>query len=117
MILSLGATILGKFGLGASLAKRFAWVPLVIAALLVLAFIYWIATSWFDTAIDTAKDAGTTEAVVAGQNQTLDQLGDANVAEQNLRTGGERSAERYAGCLLDSRNKDRCERYNPDTGQ
>jgi len=72
-----------------------------------------IADRWHENTITVAQEAGATAAVVAGQNQTLDQLGDANNAEQDLRSSGERSPMRYADCLLDARNKDSCERYRP----
>lgn len=116
-MLGFGATMLGWFGVGDELAKRIAWVPLALGALAGLFVIYFIATSWMGTVVDTARSAGTTEAVIAGQNQTLEQLGDANDAEEELRAGGERSAVRYNDCLRDSRDKPRCERYNPNTGQ
>lgn len=117
MAIAFGMKVLGWFGAGDAIARRFAWVPLVIIPVLLAGLIYWIATSWFDSALDTATNAGATAAVVAGQNQTLDQLKDANDAEDTLRADGERSARRYADCLLDSREKQACERYNPDPRQ
>lgn len=117
MLLSLGMKILGGLGFGDQIAKRFAWVPLALIGALAMWLIYLVATAWFDAALDEARDAGATSAIVAGQGQTLDQLGDANEAEQDLRAGGERSAARYQQCLLDSRNKPGCERYNPHPRQ
>ena len=63
--------------------------------------------------IETARDSGAAEAVITGQTTTLDQLGDANNAEQDLRAGGERSAARHAECLRNSRRPAACERYRP----
>lgn len=60
-----------------------------------------------------AAKAGGTAAVVAGQQQTLEQLKDANNAQQDLRHAGERSADRYDQCLLDSDRPAACERYKP----
>ena len=61
------------------------------------------------------QEIGAQGAIIVGQKQTLDQLKDAKDAESNL--GGERSGARYSDCLLDSRNKAACERYNPYPGQ
>lgn len=72
-----------------------------------------IADRWHENTIAVATEAGATGAVVAGQNQTLEQLKDANDAEQDLRSSGERSALRYSDCLLDARDRAACERYNP----
>ena len=113
MIFAFGMKVLGWFGVGRELAKRFAWVPpLIIAALLVLLAMA-IAANWFKQALDTAEDAGATKAVVTGHTTTLNQLEDANNAEQDLRRAGERDAGRYADCLRDSREPARCERFNP----
>jgi len=99
--------LLAKGALG---LVRIGWL-IIIAC--IAALLFFLARGMFDSALDTAADGGETRAVVAGQAQTLDQLGDANVAEQDLRSGGERSAARYDACMRDSRSK-RCERYRPD---
>ena len=67
--------------------------------------------------VAVAREAGAVGAVATGQAQTLDQLKDANDAEQDLRAHGERSAARYAQCLQDSRRREACERYNPDASE
>lgn len=113
MLWAFGMKVLGWFGVGDSIARRFAWVPPLIVAALLLWLAFSIATSWFEEAIDTAKEAGAAEAVSAGHEQTLDQLEDANNAEEDLRRADERDARRYADCLLDSRDKAACERFNP----
>ncbi len=115
MIFALGTKLLLALGVGDKLAKRFAWAPALILAALMVFLVMRIAANWFGQALDTAAEAGATGAVVAGQNQTLDQLGDANNAEQDIRRAPERDARLYAGCLLDARpgTEDRCERYNP----
>lgn len=112
-MMALGAKLLGLFGLGDDMAKRFALVPLmVIAGLLVWAGIATFG-SWQDRAIEQAHDAGATEALLGGHETTLEQLKEANDAEQDLDAGGERSADRYAGCLQDSDRPAACERYRP----
>jgi len=77
MLLTIGAKLLGLFGLGEDAARRFALVPLLVLAAL-LAWGVWAA---FDRsqgrAIEQARDAGATGAVVAGHETTLDQLKDA----------------------------------------
>lgn len=113
MMIALGMKVMGWLGLGDAAAKRFAWLPWALAALLVVVIVIKVATNWFDTAIDTAKDAGAAGAIIRGQEQTLDQLGDANDAEEKLESGGERSSQRYAGCLRDALEPANCERYNP----
>jgi hypothetical protein len=111
------ATLLARWGVKEGLAAKLApWVAgaaLVAIIGLLAALLMAIADRWHENTIAVATEAGATGAVVAGQAQTLDQLGDANHAEQNLRSSGERDPKRYAGCLLDSRDKARCERFNP----
>ena len=117
MLFAFATSLLTKFGLSDALAKRFAWVPIAIIALFIAWLFYFTVTSLFDKSLDTAKEAGATGAVLQGQNQTLDQLKDANDAETKLRTDGPRSAIAYAECLRNNRNYPACERYNPDAGQ
>lgn len=117
MLFTLGASLLTKFGLGEAVARRFAWAPLAVGAIIAIGLIYSIATNWFDSAIDIAEDKGAAGAIIQGQNQTLDQLKDANDAETKLRTAGPRNSIAYNECLRNNRNKPACERYNPDAGQ
>ena len=99
-------------------ARRLAKAWLIMGALIALALAAFVvsrvANHAIDRTLDTATEAGATAAVASGQAQTLDQLKDANDAEQDLRSSGERSATRYAQCLRDSRRRQACERYNPD---
>lgn len=85
----------------------------VVAVIAAIGIIIEVADRRDRNALDVATDAGAAAAVVAGQAQTLDQLGDANDAEQDLRSAGERDALRYSHCLLDSRDKASCERFKP----
>ena len=105
-------------GMGAKGIVRWVWI----AGIAVVVLIAVVATkafivSAFDKTEELGREAGATGAVLQGQNQTLEQLKDANDAEENLRAGGERNADRYAACLQDNRNTRSCERYNPDAGQ
>lgn len=121
MMLAWGAKMLMAIGLGDRMAKRLSLLPWLLLALLVALLLFlagkWAVGSWMDRTIATAEDAGATRAVVAGQNQTLNQLGDANNAERDLRTGGERSAIAYSECLRNNTRPGACERYNPDAGE
>lgn len=63
--------------------------------------------------VRTATEAGSAKAIATGQARTLDQLKDANDAQQDLRSSGERSDARYQQCLLDSDRPAACERYRP----
>ncbi|KLE32467.1 hypothetical protein AAW00_13670 [Aurantiacibacter luteus] len=94
---------------------RWVWIALALALVLLLA---WLIAARLDSTVETiattAEDRGATRAVVQGQHQTLEQLKDANDAEQDLRTGGERSAARFDQCLQDSRRPAACERYRPN---
>ena len=99
----------GLFGL-----VRWGWIVIAVVG---FALIVWGIIGTYDNTLDdareTGREAGAAGAVIAGQNQTLDQLKDANDAEQDLRAGGERSDELYAGCMLDSDRPEACERYKP----
>ncbi len=90
------------------------WIAIVGAVIASIWAFVAITDRRHENTLDIAREAGGTAAIVAGQAQTLNQLGDANDAAQDLRTGGKRSAARYSGCLLDSRDKAACERFNPD---
>lgn len=93
--------------------KNWIWIAVVGAAIAAIWIFVAIADRRHENALEVAKDAGATGAIVAGQAQTLDQLGDANNAEQDLRERGERSAARFDQCLLDARDPAGCERYRP----
>jgi hypothetical protein len=93
--------------------RNWIWIAVIGAVIAAIWTFVAIADRRHENTLEVATQAGAATAVVAGQAQTLDQLGDANHAAQDLRTGGERSAARYSGCLLDSRDKAACERFNP----
>lgn len=91
------------------------WIAGISAFVGLLFALVAIADRRHENALDAAAQGGAAEAVMAGQEQTLKQLENANEAEATLRSDGERSARRYADCLRDARQKERCERYNPNT--
>ena len=99
----------GLFGLA-----RWGWIVIALVGALLIA---WAIIGTYDNTLDDAREngreAGAACTVIAGQNQTLDQLKDANDAEQDLRSAGDRDARRYEQCLLDNRRKAACERYRP----
>lgn len=113
MLLAFGARLLGLLGLKADLARRFALVPLLMFAGLALWAGVAAFNSWQDRAIEQARDAGATDAIAAGHETTLDQVKDANNAETELETGGDRSSARHAECLRNSRRPEGCERFRP----
>lgn len=121
MILPAFARALAAVGLSDRLSRILApWVA-VAAFLAILALLVWLAVNiadrWHENTIAVAKEAGAADERGAGQQQTLDQLGDANNAEQDLRSAGERDALRYSHCLLDARDKSACERFKPLAGE
>jgi len=93
--------------------RNWIWIAIIGAIVAALCTLVAIADRRHENALEVAKDAGAIGAVVAGQAQTLDQLGDANNAEKTLRSAGERSAARFEQCLLDARDPTGCERYRP----
>ena len=100
----------GLFGLA-----RGAWIGIAILGLLLIA---WAIIGTYDNTLDdareTGREAGASGAIIAGQEQTLDQLKDANDAEQDLRAAGQRSAAAYDDCVRNSRRGPAsCERYRP----
>lgn len=103
---------IGKFF--ASITPK-GWLVIGVAAALVaaVAAVVIISDNRDKRLVETAEGAGAADAVITGQNRTLDQLGDANDAEANLRAGGERNADRFNQCLQDSRRPEACERYRP----
>lgn len=93
--------------------RNWIWIAIVGAAVAAIWTLVAIADRRHQHSLEVAKNAGAIGAIVAGQEQTLDQLGDANNAEQILRSAGERSSARYEQCLLDARDPAGCERYRP----
>ena len=89
------------------------WIAIVSALIAAIWAVVAIADRRHENALQTAAKGGAAASVVAGQAQTFNQLGDANHAEQDLRSSGERSAQRHADCLRDSRDRTACERYRP----
>lgn len=108
-------SVFGMLGAKGALGLQ-RWIWIVGIAVLVFVAIQ-IVVGMHKNSLGVAEEAGATKAVVAGQAQTLEQLGDANEAERDLRNGGERSSARYNACLLDARDKAACGRYKPLTGQ
>lgn len=117
MILAAMVRVLAGLGLSDAMSRKLAPWAAGGAFLVILGLLAWLAVTiadrWHENTIAVATDAGAAAAVVAGQAQTLDQLGDANDAEQTLRSAGERDALRYSHCLLDARDKAACERFKP----
>lgn len=121
MIFAAFARALAAVGLSDRLSRILAPWAAGVAFFAILALLAWLAVTiadrWHENTIAVATDAGAAHAVIAGQQQTLEQLGDANNAEQDLRSAGERDALRYSHCLLDARDKAACERFKPLAGE
>lgn len=73
---------------------RWAWVA-VIAAVIAVGVI--VVDNAFEDTLETAKEAGASGAVVAGQNQTLEQVGKANEATTDFRL--DTGHVRFCECL------------------
>ena len=100
----------GLFGLA-----KGAWVAICVAAAALAIGLYVHAEHKKQTEHDTLEQTvGAQGVVVAGQTQTLNQLKDANNAEQTLKSDNGRSAARYNQCLQDSTRPAACERYRPN---
>lgn len=93
--------------------KLFAGAAALLFLIAVAAGLYFSGKRKGENVVANAKQSGRVEAVATGQAQTLDQLGDANHAQQDLRSSGERSPARFQQCLLDSDRPAACERYRP----
>ena len=68
------------------------WIAIGVVALLIagVTAAVLISGNRDDRLIDTAHKGGAADAVITGQNTTLNQLGDANDAQQEIRNAGER---------------------------
>ncbi len=108
-------TWLGTFLAAAGLRgiANWIWIAIVAAAIAGIWTFVAVADRRHENALETAAAGGASAATAKGLTQTLDQLGDANDAEETLRSSGERSAARYDQCLLDNRDKRTCERFRP----
>ena len=100
MILAFGAKLLGMFGLGPDLAKKFAWAPLLLIAGVVVWAGVKIVDNMFEDTIEVSKQAGAAEAVIAGQETALEQIGEANEAATEIRN--DVGFARYCRCVRDA---------------
>lgn len=97
-------------GKGAAGFSRLAWI-VFIGVLVAIAIV--VADNAFEDVIDTSREAGAADAVAAGQETTLDQIGDATDAGNEIRNDtGDR---KYRQCMRDSAPgyESSCERYRP----
>lgn len=67
------------------------------------------ATNWFDETLDRAEEKGAGAAVQAGQDLTLENIGEANDAADKIarNLGG----AKYRECLRGTRTPANCEQY------
>lgn len=91
------------------------WIWLLLALLLALGTfaVIAIADNAFEDTIETSKRIGAAEAISAGQETTLDQIGDATHAGNEIRN--DHGDRKYRQCLHDSAPgyEGSCERYKP----
>lgn len=99
--------------IGSIAPKGWLAIGAVVAVLAIVAVIIANANDILDETRETAREAGESGAVIAGQEQTLDQLEDANNAERDVESGGERSTAAYNECLRNNRRPETCERNRP----
>lgn len=93
--------------------KNWIWIAIVAAAIAAIWAAAAIADRRHENALETAAAAGAAGAVRAGHEQTLDQLEDANNAEQDLRELGPRSQLAHDECLRNNRNRAACDDLRP----
>lgn len=93
--------------------KNWIWIVIVAAVVAGIWAFVAIADRRHENALEIAAEGGAAGAIVAGQQQTLDQLGDANNAEQDLRSAGDRSQLAHDECLRNNRNKRSCDDLRP----
>lgn len=93
--------------------KNWIWIALVGAVVAGLWLFVAIADRRHENALETAAAGGAGRAIAAGHEQTLDQLEDANNAEQDLRSAGSRSQPGFRECLRNNRNRAACEDLRP----
>jgi hypothetical protein len=72
-----------------------------------------VASDRDDKLISSASNAGASSAVIAGQNDVIEQVEKANAAEQEMRNSGD--AGMYARCMQNSSASSRsnCDRFRP----
>lgn len=89
--------------------KNWMWIAIVGAAVAAIWTFVAIADRRHENALETAAEGGAARAVATGHEQTLDQLEDANNAEQDLRSAGPRGKPAYDECLRNNRNRAACD--------
>lgn len=89
--------------------KNWVWIA-VMSALVAAAFVVVsIADNTVESGLDRAEQSGASKAVAEGQAVTLDQVGKANEAEQDIDRGGAAAVD---GCVSDARGDSTgCERF------
>lgn len=89
------------------------WLWIVAVAALIGTVVL-IVDNAVDDAFDRAETKGALEAINAGQETTLEQVGAANEAEQEINRGG-RSRDAYDSCMRHAATgfESGCDRYRP----
>jgi hypothetical protein len=99
-------TAFKAFGTG----KKAAIGLLVLLALVaVTTIVIKTATNWFDETLDRAEEKGAGAAVQAGQDLTLENIGDANEAADQIVRDVDNA--KFRECLRGTRTPINCERY------
>lgn len=97
--------------------RNYVWLAAILLFIAAIVAAVMIGRHAVDRALEQSaeqgEEIGGQAAVIAGQKQTLDQLGDAKNAENDLTRAGDRSAIGYNECLRNNRRKQSCERYKP----
>jgi hypothetical protein len=100
---------------GASFAgvRNYVWLGVLVLIGALTAMIITIADNRDKRLIETAETAGASEAIIAGQTGVLNQVKEANDAEQEINRGDD--AARFARCLRNATADTRanCDRFRP----
>lgn len=100
----------GIFGL-----KNMIWIAIVAALIGAGIIAVKIAGNALDTVVENAEETGATKAISAGQNTTLEQIGKANEAGNEIRNdaGSDGGGAKFDECLRNVQPylASNCERY------
>lgn len=86
------------------------WLLLAIAALAIAAAVT-VANHWFDSTIETAKEAGASGQRADDLGETIKRTEKGNAVRDQVRDPGNRA--RYDECVRSARTPENCKRFLP----
>lgn len=87
------------------------WILLAVAALVIAGAVA-VANHWFDSTVETAKEAGAAGQRADDLGETIKRTEQGNAVREQVRNPGNRA--RYDECMRSARTPANCKRFLPE---